>query len=67
MWKRDGIVDTTIELQIEVVKQAFANIAFLVLPALYIGNYGGSGVHVLEIAGFSLTVLAYLCETTADF
>ena len=55
-----------LELQVEVFKQAYVNMAFFVLPAFLIGFYQSDKMHVIEIVGFAWTFLAYIWENVAD-
>ena len=41
--------------------------AFCVIPALYLGFNATPSIHWLEIAGFAVTISAYLWESTADY
>ena len=66
VWKEHGVEHTGFELQVEVFKQAYANMALNVLPALLIGFYSSEEIHPCEIVGFVWTVLAYVWEHTAD-
>ena len=66
VWKAHKIEDTTFELQVEVFKQAYANIAILIIPAAFCGFNPSTKIHPCEIVGFTFTILAYLWESTAD-
>lgn len=66
VWKQHEVTNTAFELQVEVFKQAYSNMALNVLPALLIGFYVSDDIHVLEIVGFTYCLLAYIWEHTAD-
>ena len=66
VWKEQGITNTGFELQVEVFKQAYVNMAFFCLPAFLIGYYQSDKMHVIEIVGFVWTFLAYIWENVAD-
>ena len=66
VWKEHEVSSTGFELQVEVFKQAYANMALCVLPALLIGFYESDKIHPVEIVGFVWTVLSYIWEHTAD-
>ena len=66
VWKYQKLENTTFELQVEVFKQAYANIAFLLIPAAFCGFNPSPKIHPCEYIGFSLSILAYLWESIAD-
>ena len=65
-WKRKGIKDTRLVMQVEALVQGTANMSFLAFPAYIIASNTSTQVHPLEILGLLVWIGAFAMESMAD-
>ena len=65
-WKKAGFTNIDISLQYEIMLQCFANITFLSIPAILQAFNPQEFISVIEILGYSLWLLFFVMEHTAD-
>ncbi len=65
-WAKMGFSNEAFSIQFEILIQAFANMSFLALPALFHFNNTASRFSALEIIGFVLYLLFVSLEHIAD-
>lgn len=65
-WKKKGFTNNRISIQFEILLQCFANITFLVIPAILISNNPFEYFSIFEIIGFVSWIVFFLMEHVAD-
>mgnify|MGYP005643261413 FL=1 len=65
-WNKKGFTNHSISIQYEILLQCFANITFLVIPAILISNNTLEYFTIFEIIGFVLWIVFFALEHIAD-
>jgi len=65
-WDKKDFTNNSISLQYEILLQCFANITFLVIPAILISNNSFEYFSVFEIIGLVSWIVFFLMEHVAD-
>jgi steroid 5-alpha reductase family enzyme len=65
-WNKKGFTNHSISIQYEILLQCFANITFLVIPAILISNNTLEYFTIFEISGFVLWIVFFAVEHLAD-
>ncbi len=65
-WNKKGFTNNSFSIQYEILLQCFANITFLVIPAITISNNSNEHFSIFEIIGFVLWIAFFLMEHVAD-
>lgn len=65
-WNKKDFTNNSISIQYEILLQCFANITFLVIPAILISNNSFEYFSIFEIIGFVSWIVFFLMEHLAD-
>tara|TARA_Y100000389_G_C17444180_1_gene510527 strand:- start:275 stop:1201 length:927 start_codon:yes stop_codon:yes gene_type:complete len=65
-WNKKDFTNNSISIQYEILLQCFANITFLVIPAILISNNPFEYFSIFEIIGFVSWIVFFLMEHVAD-
>jgi len=65
-WNKEDFTNNSISIQYEILLQCFANITFLVIPAILISNNSFEYFSIFEIIGFVSWIVFFLMEHLAD-
>ena len=65
-WNKKDFTNNSISIQYEILLQCFANITFLVVPAILISNNPFEYFSIFEIIGFVSWIVFFLMEHVAD-
>ena len=65
-WNKKDFTNNSISIQYEILLQCFANITFLVIPAILISNNPFEYFSIFEIIGFVSWIVFFLMEHLAD-
>ena len=65
-WNKEDFTNNSISIQYEILLQCFANITFLVIPAILISNNSFEYFSIFEIIGFVSWIVFFLLEHLAD-
>ena len=65
-WNKKGFTNYSVSIQYEILLQCFANITFLVIPAILISNNTLEYFTIFEIGGFVLWIVFFAVEHLAD-
>jgi len=65
-WNKKDFTNNSISIQYEILLQCFANITFLVIPAILISNNSFEYFSVFEIIGLVSWIVFFLMEHVAD-
>ena len=65
-WNKKDFTNNSISIQYEILLQCFANITFLVIPAILISNNPFEYFSIFEIMGFVSWIVFFLMEHVAD-
>ena len=58
-WNKKGFTNNSFSIQYEILLQCFANITFLVIPAIMISNNSNEHFSIFEIIGFILWIVFF--------
>lgn len=65
-WNKKDFTNNSISIQYEILLQCFANITFLVIPAILISNNSFEYFSIFEVIGFVSWIVFFLMEHLAD-
>ena len=65
-WNKKDFTNNSISIQYEILLQCFANITFLVIPAVLISNNSFEYFSIFEVIGFVSWIVFFLMEHLAD-
>ena len=65
-WNKEDFTNNSISIQYEILLQCFANITFLVIPAILISNNSFEYFSIFEVIGFVSWIVFFLMEHLAD-